>query len=235
MNLPQVPPPEQVLQKIEPVTTALYEMFPTAAQQALPYFRARGLELNGALIVCMLRYEVKQQLLKAEFQVEDDDPDGAEPADLLVEHLANNGLACTFNGVSIKVLKSDDGRLPVPGPSRRRQSFYAQQLGFIGEGFGPSGNSEPERQQTSTCLNVVILWHFDPSYTVLGLRLAAPKAGSLSRASVAEYWNVAIEHPAIVRGSTPMVKGDENLVEPEVTEKEEEPIRDQNKETHEEQ
>ena len=219
-------PPEQVLQKIEPLTTVLYEMFPAAAQLSLPYFQSREREINRALIVCMLRYEVKQQLLCAEFQVEDDDLYDPQPADLSVEHLANNGLACTYNGVNIKILKSDDGRLPVPGLSKRRQAFYAQQLEFIGEGFGPSGSTEAGSEQTSTCLNVVILWSFDPSYTVIDLRLAAPKSGNISRASVEEYWNVPIEHSAIGRSFAPMDHDGETVVEPEITEKEEETTRE---------
>lgn len=235
MKLPQLPQPEQVLQRIRPLTTALYEIFPEAAQQALPYFHSRGREVNRALIVCMLRYEVKQQLLQADFQVEDDEPEEVPPTDLSLEALANNGLACTYNGVRLKVLKSDDGRLPVPGLSKRRQAFYAQQLEFTGVGFGNSGQDETESAPSSICLNVVVLWRFDPSYSVVELRLAAPKAGDLSRASVEEYWNVEIPHSAIGGRFEPMDKREDIIVEPEITRKLEETIGERHKDVSEQQ
>ena len=211
-------PPDQALGKIAPLTAALYEMFPLGARQALLYFQTRGLEINRPLIVCMIRYEVKQLLLSADFEVEDDDLYGV----LSVEHLANNGLACAYNGISVKILKSDDGRLPVPGQSKRLQAYYAQaqQLEFRGEGF---------EERTTIDLNVVVLWRFDPSYNVIELRLAAPKSGNYTRASVQEYWNVAIEHPAVGHRFEPPIQGVDVTMEPEIIKKEEEPVRERTK------
>jgi len=188
--------------------------------QAIPYFKARDLEINRALVTCMIRYEVKIRLLNAGLDVIEEPSDNLVDFDLSVEQLANNGLAGSFAGYSFKILKADDGRLPVPGHSRRKQDFYAQQLPLLE--LAAEASFRP---------NVVILWGFDPAYAIVQLRLAVPKAGAFSRASVQEHYNVSIMHPATRIVAERERYETEPIVEPDITIKAEEPAKDNSQET----
>ena len=107
-----------------------------------------------------------------------------EEVEYETESLPNLGLAVAVNGVRIRILKSDSGSLPPPGPSIKRQQFYSQQ----GVLFGADGDSAAE----SLGVNLVLHWSTDDEYSLSRVYLACPKAGDTTRLSVEVHWDELI-------------------------------------------
>ena len=80
--------PEKPLQVINPLSAALYESFAEAFQIARPYFSDRLLpvEEDNTLLSCLVRFEVKNLLIKNGVAVTDDE--ATENTDLSMEELA---------------------------------------------------------------------------------------------------------------------------------------------------
>ncbi len=105
-----------------------------------------------------------------------------ESDDLNVANIPNNGMHLNYGRYRIKILKSNNGELPVPGHSKIRQDFYSQPS-FLD--YGEAANAMP--------LNLLVLWNVNQGYNGLGLiTLACPKAGGTTRDSVADYFHVKI-------------------------------------------
>jgi hypothetical protein len=121
-------------------------------------------------------------------------------------------------------LKADvGGSLPVPGASHRKRAFYAQQLRLIPVGQDFDSAERP---------NVIFLWGFDSSYVNIDLRLAVPREGGTTRASVDHYFNEQIPHPAtnVVRPDSKVAPQTEPKIRPKVSvATEAEPVRSQPK------
>ena len=90
-----------------------------------------------------------------------------------------------------RVLKADEGDVPIPGPSERKQKFYSQaQLVFPFMAGEEEVGESPE-------VNFIVLWDVPPgSYSNLALVLVCPKAGGTTRDSVEIYWGQTLPHPA---------------------------------------
>jgi hypothetical protein len=114
----------------------------------------------------------------------------AEVEGLTRKPLANNGLCVRYNSREIRVLKSDDGDVPVPGPSQKRQDFYQQSFPNWDE---VAGEDEPD------LLNLLVIWDVTRRYVFRGLTLVCPKAGELTRDSVEIYWEKDIPLPTSTR------------------------------------
>ncbi len=195
-----IPDSAQVLDDLSTLSAALYEIFREAATDMLSYFRERQRPVNRSLASEMIRYEVKVRLARYGVYVDfEEDQKGALP-DIDLTPLARNGLEGTFESYSFKILKADDGELPVPGRSDRKTRFYGQQLKLIRD-VPADGRFRP---------NVVYLWDFDPEWMNPTLRLAAPKQGGPTRSTVDAFWNVAVP--------LPMPKARRPLVTPQPTE-----------------
>jgi hypothetical protein len=122
------------------------------------------------------------------------------------QHLSNLGLALRAAGVCIRVLRSDHGSLPVPGPSKARQLFYAQQafLPFPELSIGSDDEQEPS-------INLVLYWTTDEKYNLNRVCLACPKAGNTTRESVQTHWDRTIwrHRSDEVAGTHAEAEGDE--------------------------
>jgi hypothetical protein len=143
----------------------------------------------------LVRWYAKRYLNDAGTSVSDD-----MDAEFSRDELANNGLLVSYRDVQIRVLKSDDGELPVPGRSRVKQAFYNQQLAFR---FTPDGETSTFR------LNLVLLWDVDHNFNLSSLVLVMPGSGGLTRASVDEYWRTTLPVPL----AAPLVVEPEPLME----------------------
>ncbi len=206
MNIPTIPLSHQALQELYPLTTPLREYLSEAKAIGLPYFRKRDLAVNETLMSCMIRFEVGRLFRESGLQVEDESEEAA--SDFSLAQAALLGLAGTYRGYHFRILKSPDGTLPPPGPSERRQAFYAQQLQLF------DFNGDPRNLRP----NVVLLWRFPRNGSVPELFLAVPRSGNVTRASVQDHYIVTIPHPvSTVKPAHTLLSTD--VLEPDVTRK----------------
>ena len=104
--------------------------------------------------------------------------------DFNVLNVPNNGLYLTKNNYNIRILKSCNGKLPVPGHSLARQKFYRQEQTsfYFLEDF----------DVVEVKLNLIILWEVTSDYSLGKLSLACPKSGDFKRESVTAHWHCII-------------------------------------------
>jgi hypothetical protein len=178
MILPNIPGPEETLAQLAPLIPPLYRSIEASVQEARSFFDDREERVDPFLFPCLVRYRAKLLLEEA-----------GQAADYELDDLANNGLYLRFGGFQIRILKSDNGKLPVPGPSKQKQEFYGQQLEFD---FMRSNSG----QSVSSPLNLVVLWDLSGLRNLERLTLVCPKAGSTTRDSVEQHWEIQIPHPA---------------------------------------
>lgn len=172
-----IPDSQKSLQDLQPITPLFYSAFEAATQNVKEFFEREAKQIDNWLAPCLVRYYAKGFLRNAGQDIDD------EPYDL-DDSLSNNGLCLSYGNYQIRIWKTSDGHLPVPGPSQVRQAFFNQQLSL---GFPlPVGK-----------INLAILWSASASYGLAGLALSCPRGGKETRASVQEYWSVPIPHPAL--------------------------------------
>jgi hypothetical protein len=193
MFSPNIPGPEETLAQLGPLIPPLYRSIEASVQEARNFFDDRGEDIDPFLFPCLVRYHAKLLLEKT-----------GQAADYELDDLANNGLYLRFAGYQIRILKSDNGRLPVPGPSRPKQEFYNQQLEFD---FMNSGSD----QSHQNLLNLVVLWEVSGLRNLEKLVLVCPKAGSTTRDSVEQHWEIQIPHPAQSQEPGQLVESVEDL------------------------
>jgi hypothetical protein len=193
MISPNIPGPEETLAQLAPLIPPLYRSIEASVQEARNFFDDRGEDIDPFLFPCLVRYHAKLLLEEA-----------GQAADYELDDLANNGLYLRFGGYQIRILKSDNGKLPVPGTSKPKQEFYSQQLEF------DFMNSGPENSQRSL-LNLVVLWEVSGLRNLEKLILVCPKAGSTTRDSVEQHWEIQIPHPAHSQGLGQFVESVEDL------------------------
>ena len=126
------------------------------------------------------------------------------------ETLALNGIAFKRGSYYVRVLKADDGALPVPGRSERKQSFYCQaQLSLF--------SVEADEPALDPEINLIVLWDVTHgSFNNLTLMLACPKAGDLTRDSVEAYWYRPLPHPT-QDGVTQQAQQDNQSIDLDIT------------------
>jgi hypothetical protein len=193
MISPTIPAPEETLAQLTPLIIPLYRSLEASVQEARGFFDDREETVDSYLFPCLVRYHAKLLLEEA-----------GQTADYELDDLANNGLYLRFGGYQIRILKSDNGKLPVPGTSRPKQEFYSQQLEFD---FMPAETGEPTR----SLLNLVVLWDVSGLRNLEKLTLVCPKAGSTTRDSVEQHWEIQIPHPAHLQEPMPRVEAVEDL------------------------
>jgi hypothetical protein len=176
---------EKALKALASLLPVVYSALEAATQSTREFFDREDRPIDSYLAPCLVRYYAKQHLDSVGQSVEYDR-----------EELSNNGLCLTYNNYLLRIWKSEDGELPVPGQSRPRQAFF-QQL--------PIAINNPEEQ-----LNLAILWEVSSDYNLQRLLLSCPKAGDTTRASVEAYWTIPIPHPAL--SSPPQSQIDVNEV-----------------------
>lgn len=162
------------------------ESIEAGTQTAREFFEEKGWEVDRVLAPHIVRSVVKRVLEATGHGVEEMEP----------ESLASNGLLYHCGRYRIRVLKAQDGVLPAPGPSERRQDFFNQRpsqqriLGWA----AASGEEEPR------IVHLVVCWDVDREHELAELYLALPKAGSATKTSVEPEWSVPLD-PLSLSGS----------------------------------
>lgn len=144
MISPKVPGPEETLAQLAPLIPPLDRSIEAAIQEARSFFDGREVNVDPFLFPCLVRYHAKLLLEEV-----------GQTADYELDDLANNGLYLRFAGYQIRILKSDNGKLPVPGPSKPKQEFYNQQLKFD---FMEAESSQPPAMPAEPCHSVGCKW-----------------------------------------------------------------------------
>jgi len=179
-----VPSPGEVQKDLELILPIINTALEHGTSNAKDFFEREDQDklIDRYLAPNLVRYWAKRYLQGAGLQVSE------EQAEFNLKPLPNNGLCLIFGRYRVRILKSDDGDLPVPGDSVSRRNFY-QQISIV----YATENGEEVQEDVS---NLLILWDIDVAYNLTGLSLAYPKAGKDTKASVQVHWHVPITHPA---------------------------------------
>src|SRR2546427_7998075 len=138
-----IPDAEDVLKDLKPLVPAVYGALEAGVLSAREFFESKAAPIDPFHGTSQVRWEAKRYLDGAGHEI--------SQCEYERENLSNNGLCLVFKKkYLIRIRKSYDGVLPVPGHSKVLQAFY-HQLSFP---FMPSGAGHYE----SSLLNLVILW-----------------------------------------------------------------------------
>jgi hypothetical protein len=184
------PTAQYVVQSYRPVLRRVVEAIRKGTMHARWYFDVMDEGVDKALAPALVRKGAKRELQATNVEVtNEEDAEQQPPSNGKAEFLSNLGLAVSADGIRFRVLRSDDGVVPVPGPSKARQAFYAQQAylpgwtALVAEALG----SLPAIPSDVT--NCILHWDTDADYTLTRVYLALPLAGKETRDSVELLWN----------------------------------------------
>ena len=172
----------EVATEIEPILDVIADALNQAMARTAFFFNAENELPDRYLHPALVRWYAKRRLTESGHDVSEDEPDLAFTRD----ELANNGLLLSHRDVQVRVLKCDDGELPVPN-SIARQGYYSQQVEMR---FLENGDVSQFR------MNLVLLWDVNDNYELSRLILVYPRSGGRSRTSVEEYWRIELPVPA---------------------------------------
>lgn len=177
-----IPDPQTVLKELSHLLPIIYSALDYGTFRAQEFFDQQESEkykmINRYLAPDLVRYYAIQVLEKKGQTITHDEDD------LNLEEVPNNGICICYGRYNIRILKSKNGDLPIPGHSKTRQEFYHQlSLNF------PSGSGEDERFEK---INLLLLWDVSYPYRLGSLSLACPKAGGITKDSVVAHWHCAI-------------------------------------------
>lgn len=182
------PDQDVVLQELSPVLPFIYRGLEEAVEQTRDFFPEEK-PVDAALAPNLVRYFVKEYI----------DHKSSADSRLSVsnkferESLPNNGLFLHYGPYRIRILKTDEGELPLPGPSRARRRFYQQTLPLWAQVSG--------EDLRPNLVNLVILWDVNSEYVLNDLSIACPRDVGESRGTVQCYWRAEIPHPALTQAS----------------------------------
>jgi hypothetical protein len=173
MNIPE---PEVVLRKLAHLLPIIYSSLQHGTHEARDFFDGQKdtakKVLDRYLAPNLVRFHARHLLKKNDVSVVD---------------VSNNGMCFAYDGYIIRILKANNGKLPVPGHSETRRAFYQQdQYKLKLVGFDNSDDNAAEK------LNLIILWDVSYSYDLGVISLACPKSGDFTRESVSAYWHCKI-------------------------------------------
>jgi hypothetical protein len=129
--------------------------------------------IDRCLAPSLVRHKAKAYLRERRQDVTDEP--GYKP-----EQLANNGLCLRTSEFSVRILKSENGCIPPPGPSQARNKFYSQQL--------PLPGMEDEMEEASPW-GVIVHWTVSDDYNLVMLGLSLPKSGGNDSSPFETYWD----------------------------------------------
>lgn len=177
-----VPSEQEAAIDLQGAITTIWGALDSAMLEMKEFFDARDLPIDRSLAPNLIRYFVKRRLL-SQGQVAEDE----ESLDYEMQNLPNNGLCMEYGRYQLRILKSDNGELPIPGQSKKRQAFWNQaQLNLY-------DNEQPTEELPS--VNLIVLWDADSNYNLDSVSLICPKSGGTTRDSVSNYWSVAVPNP----------------------------------------
>jgi hypothetical protein len=200
--------PQDVLDDLSPIITALYKARDFAIRRSQRFFERESADdiredidegtagRDSILFPNLMRFYFKRFLDTQGHKCveEDEETDGSE---YFRRPRSNNGLLVTFRRLQVKILKAQSGGLPAPGKSEPSLNFYAQQGSLFG---GTPEHPEP------TGLNVVVTWDVNANYEAGPLRLYLPYGVSDNQINV--HWSVEIPPPLASRNVAPVTSDD---------------------------
>lgn len=182
MNVTVIPPPQTILERHTPLLRLIVVALQAGTAHVREYAEWKNEEIDRALAAALVRKGAKRYLLSRSQDVANEEDE--QPIDYEAEYLSNLGLALSADSVHIRVLRSDNGNMPVPGQSKRRQQFYAQQ-GTLPFDVDAIATDAP----IAGVVNLVLHWSTDRDYNLDKVYLGCPKAGGTTRASVEAHWD----------------------------------------------
>lgn len=174
-----------VFPKVRPLLIMINQSLEDAIPKAKEFFEVQGKSIDRYLFPNLVRFYAKSHLETAGLSIQMDEEEEPETG-YQFERLVNNGLSGTYNGFRFRILKADQGELPIPFSGAKRR-YYNQQLPLILDVPPDSTVIRP---------NLIILWEVNTKYDFYQLRLACPKAGGKTRDSVEAYFNEPVPHAA---------------------------------------
>jgi hypothetical protein len=182
MSKTKLPQPEEILRRYTPTLKMLVAALLEGAKHARAYADWQDEPIDRTLSPAHVRKEAKRFLDRQDGSISATN----EEVEFEPEYLPNLGLAVAIERIRFRILKSDDGSLPAPGPSKKRQQFYAQQ----GSLFPPDKNDEASKDLPRA--NLVLHWDADDEYNLIRVSLACPTSGRLKNNSVKAEWDEVI-------------------------------------------
>lgn len=196
MKSASIPTFESVYESLGSVLVVIRQALEKGTAHVQSYSEWQDEPIDRSLAPGLVRHKAKAFLLERKQEVTDE-PGFEDEQGFRTEHLANNGLCLRTNGFQVRILKSENGCIPPPGPSQARNRFYSQQLTLPGmEGY----MDEPDPW------GIIVHWTVDEDYNLLRLGLSMPKSGGKSSATVETYWDRAFwTRPQAVTQPLPQV------------------------------
>lgn len=214
--MPYTPTFEEIFPKVRRLLIRTHQALEEAIPKSKEFFETENRDIDRYLFPNLVRYYMKHFLEKVGYSVENDE-DEESNVEYQFQRLVNNGLSGIFNGFRFRILKAaENGELPIPGLSERKQLYYNQQLylpfyrpnELVGQHIRP---------------NLIILWEIDSNTDFLQQRLACPKSGGKTKDSVQAYFNEPIPHGVeLVKGKV----SEETEEEIQVTRKENNTVKE---------
>lgn len=180
----ELPDFESTYRAISPILPSLYHALESGCSRAREFFDNEHCGRDPFLFPDLVRFFGKRIL--------QDQGVNAEERDFEMHNLANNGLSIIFADHHIRILKADNGSVPLAGSGAKRD-FYNQQMSLFADS---SGSLKP------TKLNVVVLWEIDPNANLSGLFLACTRQCGETKDSLEIEWLESLPHPAEIAGAT---------------------------------
>jgi hypothetical protein len=182
MSKTKLPPPEEILQRYTPTLQVLIAALLEGAKHARAYADWQDEPIDRTLSPAHVRKEAKRFLNRQDGSISATD----EEVEFEPEYLPNLGLSVAVERIRFRVLRSNNGSLPAPGPSKKRQQFYAQQ----GSLFPADKNDEASKDLPRA--NLVLHWNTDDEYNLTRVSLACPTGGGIKTNSVEAEWDEVI-------------------------------------------
>lgn len=168
-DLAEVPPnPSNVLNDLKYLTPELWQAFEAGTEHGRDFFELFEKPVEVYQFSSTVRWSVRHSLADAGLQLAD---------------LPNNGLNVQFKEYSIRMIKSDNGELPPPGPSQTKQAFYQQRLPLVIQ----------DAIVRVAHHNVLVAWSVDRNYVLTDLTLYYPRYGDENTSDC--HWSISLPHP----------------------------------------
>jgi hypothetical protein len=165
--------PEVVLWALRPLLIPVYEALETSIPRAIQIVAENGWEKSGHLTSHITRAEAKKFLKDRACPIEFDEIERR----LEMDQVAMEGLATTFDGINIKVLKGSE--IPKATTEPRRTFYQHANPGFWVGGVVPPIKS------------LIVLWNCSDSGQNLVVQLCCTKDQHAE-----DYWMTTVPHPA---------------------------------------
>jgi hypothetical protein len=179
----RVPQPEEILKRYKPTLQVLVAALLEGAKHARAYADWVDEPINRTLSPAHVRIGAQRFLNKQDGSIKATD----EEVEFEPEYLPNLGLSVAVERIRFRILRSDNGTLPAPGPSKKRQQFYAQQGSLF-----PEDKKNDEATKDLPRANLVLHWNTDDEYNLTRVSLAYPTGGRLKNNSVKAEWDEVI-------------------------------------------